>query len=81
MPFTIAHAVLAPPISKLTRGFLPIGALAVGSMTPDLVRFFNVDSHFFHQWNAALFPDTFLGLCFAIFWYLIYRPVLYHFLD
>ncbi len=38
MPFTISHAVIAPPIAKLSRNNLPIAALAIGSMTPDLYR-------------------------------------------
>ena len=40
MPFTISHAVLAPPLSKLSGGRLPIAALAIGCMVPDLFRLF-----------------------------------------
>ncbi|HCL58892.1 MAG TPA: DUF4184 domain-containing protein, partial [Acinetobacter sp.] len=36
MPFTLSHAVLAPPISYLTGNRLPVAALAIGSMVPDL---------------------------------------------
>jgi len=40
MPFTISHAVLAPPLAKLSGDRLPIAAIAIGSMTPDLYRLF-----------------------------------------
>ena len=40
MPFTLSHAVLAPPISYLTGNRLPVAALAIGSMVPDLHRLF-----------------------------------------
>lgn len=40
MPFTLSHAVLAPPISYLTGNRLPVAALAIGSMVPDLYRLF-----------------------------------------
>jgi hypothetical protein len=36
MPFTIAHAAVAPPVWKLTRGRLVLSALAVGATAPDL---------------------------------------------
>jgi hypothetical protein len=29
MPFTLSHAVLAPPLSKLSKGHLPVAALAM----------------------------------------------------
>lgn len=35
MPFTVAHAVVAPPLSRLTGGRLAASALAVGAMSPD----------------------------------------------
>ena len=38
MPFTLSHAILAPPLSKLSGNRLPIAALAIGTMTPDLYR-------------------------------------------
>ncbi|WP_416172827.1 DUF4184 family protein, partial [Escherichia coli] len=38
MPFTLSHAILAPPIAKLSDQRLPVAALAIGCMTPDLFR-------------------------------------------
>jgi len=39
MPFTLSHAVLAPPLSRLTGGRLPTAALAIGCMVPGTFAF------------------------------------------
>lgn len=36
MPFTVAHAAVAPPLARGSRGRLPASALAIGAMAPDL---------------------------------------------
>ncbi|NAR29410.1 DUF4184 family protein [Acinetobacter haemolyticus] len=78
MPFTLSHAVLAPPLSKLSKGHLPIAALAIGCMTPDLYRLFTPENiTLTHQWAGVLFPNLPIGLFFCLLWYLLYRPVLY----
>ena len=80
MPFTLSHAVLAPPLSKLTQGRLPIAALAIGCMTPDLIRLFTQhDGGKTHLWRALIEPNLWIGLIFCLFWYALYRPVLYRF--
>jgi len=80
MPFTISHAVIAPPLSKLSKNALPIAALAIGSMTPDLYRLFTVQSSMLtHQWKGLIYPNLALGLVFCAFWYFLYRPVVYRF--
>ena len=77
MPFTLSHAVLAPPIAKITRYKLPIGALAIGCMTPDLVRLFTDENvTISHEWAGLIIPDLLLGLIFCVLWYVLYRPVL-----
>lgn len=82
MPFTLSHAVLAPPLSKLTGHRLPIAALAIGCMVPDLIRLFSSsqDAHT-HLWRALIQPDLWMGLAFALLWYALYRPVIYRFLG
>jgi len=35
MPYTASHAIIAYPVSKLTKGKLPLAAVAVGSVSPD----------------------------------------------
>ena len=80
MPFTISHAVLAPPISKLTGNRLPIAALAIGSMVPDLFRLFtNANYNGSHQWSGLIFPNLLLGLVFCFLWYVLYRPMMFAF--
>ena len=80
MPFTLSHAVLAPPISKLTGHALPIAALAIGCMVPDLIRLFIDDQgNTTHLWTSIIYPDLWIGLGFCLLWYLIYRPVIYRF--
>lgn len=82
MPFTISHAVLAPPISKLTGHRLPISAIAIGSMVPDLVRLFtSEDIHSTHLWSAWLYPNLLIGLGFCLIWYLIFRPACFRFVG
>lgn len=82
MPFTLSHAVLAPPISYLTGNRLPVAALAIGCMVPDLYRLFSQDhSNTTHLWSSLIHPDLWIGLAFYAIWYLIYRPVIYRFLG
>ena len=80
MPFTLSHAVLAPPISKLTGGRLPIAALAIGCMVPDLFRLFtNANYGGSHQWSGLIVPNLLLGLVFCLIWYTLYRPMIFAF--
>lgn len=77
MPFTLSHAVLAPPLAKLTGDRLPIAALAIGTMVPDLFRLFtNANYDGSHQWSGLIFPNLVLGLVFCAIWYALYRPML-----
>ncbi len=82
MPFTLSHAVLAPPIAKLTGNRLPIAALAIGTMTPDLYRLL-VDTEILlnHQWKGIIYPDLLVGLLFCFLWYCLYRPMLFKFFS
>lgn len=82
MPFTLSHAILAPPLAKLSGGHLPIAALAIGCMVPDLFRLFtDKQSATTHLWTSLIYPDLWIGLAFCLLWYCIYRPVIYHFLS
>lgn len=82
MPFTLSHAILAAPISKLTANTLPIAALAIGCMVPDLIRLFSQDSgQQTHLWHSMIQPNLWIGLGFCALWYFIYRPVIYRFLG
>lgn len=84
MPFTLSHAVLAPVISKLSRNQLPIAALAIGCMVPDLSRLISAKStsgYLAHLWSSLLYPNLLLGFGFCALWYVLYRPVIYELLE
>ena len=82
MPFTLSHAVLAPPLARLSRHTLPVAALAIGCMTPDLVRLFtDKNVTISHEWAGLIIPNLPLGLLFCLLWYFLYRPVLYRWLS
>lgn len=77
MAFTVSHAAVAPILHRLTRGQLPLAALALGSMTPDLLRLFGVMSYFGHTWHGVVSIDLVVGLGACALWYTIYRPFIY----
>ena len=78
MPFTITHAVLAPPLARLSGYWIPTAALAIGCMLPDLHRLFM--SGLFplaHQWQGIWKFNLWLGLGFCLLWYGLLRPTFY----
>ena len=78
MAFTISHAVLAPILNRLSAGHLPIAALAIGCMAPDLYRLFTQQNYIqAHQWSGIFSFSLWIGLAFCFVWYLLYRPVIY----
>lgn len=82
MPFTLSHTVLAPPLAKLTGHRLPIAALAIGTMTPDLYRILvKTEIYLNHQWKGIIYPDLVVGLLFCFLWYCLYRPFLFQLLG
>lgn len=82
MPFTLSHTVLAPALARLSGQRLPVAALAIGCMTPDLYRLFTEENYnFSHQWHSLYSLNLAMGLFFCLLWYLLYRPALYRFLS
>lgn len=82
MPFTISHAVLAPPLSKWSGQRLPISALAIGCMVPDLVRLFTSEEvNSTHLWSAWLYPNLLIGIVFCLVWYIVFRPAVFRFIG
>ena len=79
MPFTLSHAVLAPPLAKLSRNKLPVAALAIGCMTPDLVRLFTDENvTISHEWSGLIVPNLIIGMLFCLLWYGLFRPTFYY---
>jgi hypothetical protein len=82
MAFTLAHCIVAIPLSKLFNHRMPFAALVIGSMTPDLYRLFSSQSgEISHQWSGLIYPNFFIGLFFCFIWYFIYKPTLLYFLE
>lgn len=82
MPFTLSHMVLAPPIAACSGRHLPLAALAIGCMCPDLYRLFTrADFDFSHQWSSVYSFNLAIGLFFSILWYGLYRPFIYRLLQ
>ena len=78
MPFTVSHAVLAPILCRFSAGALPIAALAIGCMAPDLYRIFTSTQYDqSHQWRNIFSFTIWIGFGFCVLWYALYRPVLY----
>jgi hypothetical protein len=61
MPFTISHAVIAPPLAKLSRNTLPIAALAIGSMTPIFIAYLQCNQYADSSMEGAFLPNLALG--------------------
>lgn len=82
MPFTVSHMVVAPPLAKLVGQRIPMGAFAIGAMAPDLYRLFTTETYnLSHQWQGLYTINLAIGLFFCCLWYLLYRPVLFRFLN
>lgn len=78
MPFTLSHAVLAPVLARASQHTLPLAALAIGCMLPDLYRLFVTDAgRISHRWSGQIYPNLVIGLGFCELWYALYRPMLY----
>lgn len=78
MAFTVSHAVLAPLLHNFFGRRLPIAALAIGCMAPDLYRLFtSVNSNLTHEWQHIFTITLWIGVAFCVVWYGLYRPTLY----
>lgn len=75
MPFTPSHAVVALPF---VRTVLPVGAVAIGSMMPDLPMFLTGGRGYdiTHGWPGLLLVDFPLALAAFAGWRIVVRPVL-----
>ncbi len=75
MPFTVTHVVAVLPFARL----LPLTALAVGSMIPDLPLFVDIGVDYYdtHSLRGVVVACLPLGLAACLVWHrLIKRPLL-----
>lgn len=78
MPFTLSHAVVAGPLYRLSAKRLPLAALAMGAMSPDLHRLLTTsNSYVTHEWGSLFSITLWVSLGFSLVWYLLYRPFIF----
>ncbi len=76
MAFTFSHIVVAPLIYRLSKAQLPLSALVIGCMLPDLARvIFN--SPINHHFSGMFSLNLICGWLFYTVWQVFYRPILY----
>ena len=80
MAYTISHTIIAPAIYHFSRQQLPLAAIVIGCMLPDLTRFF-IDETFSHHWLGMLSINLCFGILIFQLWQFFYRPVVYAFAD
>ena len=75
MPFTVSHAAAVLPV--FGRG-LPMSALVIGSMVPDLPYFvpLQVTATQTHSLVGVIGVDLMLGICAFVLWHLVLVPPL-----
>ena len=78
MPFTLSHAIVAAPLHHISGQRLPLAALAIGAMSPDLHRLLTTStSYVTHEWQSIFSVTLWIALGFCLLWYLLYRPFIY----
>jgi hypothetical protein len=73
MPLTFAHPAIVLPFSKLTKRWLSLTGLVMGSMAPDFEYFIRMRpiSHYSHTWPGLIWFDLPVGVMLVIiyeFW-------------
>lgn len=70
MPFTFSHPAIVLPLTKLSKRYISISGLIIGSMTPDFEYFIRmkVKSIYSHTWAGLFWWDLPLGI-FLVFIY------------
>ncbi|QKJ28397.1 DUF4184 family protein [Mucilaginibacter mali] len=78
MPFTFAHPAIVLPLAKLSKHWVSITGLIVGSMTPDFEYFLRmrVKSIYSHTWPGLFWFDVPLGLCILIIYQFLIKDSL-----
>ncbi len=75
MPFTISHAAVASPLNRLVNKQLPVLALAVGTMSPDLEFFLRgrIERSIGHTAHGVVLLDLPLSFAFlaALSWLIV----------
>lgn len=75
VPFTLAHPLAVVPLRRLG---LPLDALAIGAMVPDLILFTGLPIAYgtTHAPSGTVTVDLVLGICLLVLWRLVIRAPL-----
>ena len=78
MPFTVAHVVAARPLWRAVGGRLPLSAVAVGSVAPDLEYLWHLDTErtIGHDLWGAVVLDMPLALALLALWHGLFKRAL-----
>src|ERR1700719_2889024 len=79
MPFTISHAALVLPLSRLLARWRLLSAVVIGAMVPDFGLFFPLHMHRFETHSAIALLTFCLPVGIATYWlfqYLIKTPLI-----
>lgn len=75
MPFTFAHPAIVLPFNYLSKRWVSLTALVVGSITPDFEYFIRmkIESRYSHTWSGLFWFDIPLGLLLFFIYQLIVK--------
>ncbi len=78
MPFTFSHPAMVLPFNYLSKRWISLTALVIGSITPDFEYFIRmkVASSYSHYWSGLLWFDLPLGLLLLLIYNLIVKDKL-----
>lgn len=79
MPFTFAHPAIVLPLTYLTKRYLSLTGLVIGSMTPDFEYFIRmtIKSNYSHSINGLFWFDLPLGLLITFIFHNLVRNKLF----
>jgi hypothetical protein len=78
VPFTLAHAVAARPIWRVSKRRLPLSAVVVGSVAPDLEYLWHLDTErtIGHTLGGVVLLDLPLALALLALWHGLFKQAL-----
>ena len=81
MPFTFSHPAVVLPLNRLSKRWISLTALVIGSLTPDFEYFIRmkVYSTYSHNWTGLFWFDLPLGLLLLMIYnYLVKNKLIGH---
>jgi Domain of unknown function (DUF4184) len=78
MPFTFSHPAIVLPLGYISKRWISMTGLVVGSLSPDFEYFLrlNVTSYYSHTWKGMFWFDLPLAIILAFIFHLIVRDKL-----